>query len=199
MKKTICLIDGSGYIFRAFYALPMMNNPSGVPVNAVYGFTNMFLKLTSRIKCDYSLVLFDETTIKSAQECFDSLPLSLNKDEDYKEISEDDISQCTGRTPYCINISEFNSIHKDFLDMSSKGEEKVNSEKNRKRKKMLFKIALILLCLGSVFAASQFDIISETFTLTLYTTVLIASIIYLIWGKFKCHMNMKVKLCLKKD
>ena len=59
MKKTICLIDGSGYIFRAFYALPMMNNPSGVPVNAVYGFTNMFLKLTNSIKCDYSLVLFD--------------------------------------------------------------------------------------------------------------------------------------------
>ena len=59
MKKTICLIDGSGYIFRAFYALPMMTNPKGVPVNAVYGFTNMFLKLTNTIKCDYSLVLFD--------------------------------------------------------------------------------------------------------------------------------------------
>ncbi len=59
MKKTICLVDGSGYIFRAFYALPPMNNPQGIPVNAVYGFTNMFLKLTNNIKCDYSLVLFD--------------------------------------------------------------------------------------------------------------------------------------------
>lgn len=59
MKKTICLIDGSGYIFRAFYALPLMTDPKGIPVNAVYGFTNMFLKLTNSIKCDYSLVLFD--------------------------------------------------------------------------------------------------------------------------------------------
>ena len=59
MNKTICLIDGSGYIFRAFYALPMMTDPSGTPVNAVYGFTNMFLKLTNSIKCDYMLVLFD--------------------------------------------------------------------------------------------------------------------------------------------
>lgn len=36
-----------------------MTNPEDVPVNAVYGFTNMFLKLTSTIKCDYCLVLFD--------------------------------------------------------------------------------------------------------------------------------------------
>ena len=47
--KKICLIDGSGYIFRAFYGLPPLNAPDGTPVNAVYGFTNMFLKLTSKI------------------------------------------------------------------------------------------------------------------------------------------------------
>ena len=36
-----------------------MNNPEGLPVNAVYGFLNMFLSLTANIKCDYCLVLFD--------------------------------------------------------------------------------------------------------------------------------------------
>lgn len=59
MKKKVCLIDGSGYIFRAFYALPMMTSPQGVPVNAVLGFMNMFMRLTTKIKCDYCLVLFD--------------------------------------------------------------------------------------------------------------------------------------------
>lgn len=59
MSKKICLIDGSGYIFRAFYALPTMTSPDGTPVNAVYGFTNMFLKLTQKMQCDYCLVLFD--------------------------------------------------------------------------------------------------------------------------------------------
>lgn len=59
MTKTICLIDGSGYIFRAFYGLPMMTSPDGTPVNAVYGFTNMIMRLTKNIRCDYSLVLFD--------------------------------------------------------------------------------------------------------------------------------------------
>ena len=59
MKKKVCLIDGSGYIFRAFYALPMLTSPQGVPVNAVLGFMNMFMRLTAKIKCDYCLVLFD--------------------------------------------------------------------------------------------------------------------------------------------
>lgn len=57
--EKVCLIDGSGYIFRAFFASPMMTNPEGLPVNAVYGFLNMFLSLTQNIKCDYCLVLFD--------------------------------------------------------------------------------------------------------------------------------------------
>ena len=59
MKEKVCLIDGSGYIFRAFFASPRMTNPEGVPVNALYGFINMFLSLTANIKCDYCLVLFD--------------------------------------------------------------------------------------------------------------------------------------------
>ena len=59
MTKTVCLVDGSGYIFRAFYGIPSLTAPDGTPVNAVYGFTNMFLRLTQNIPCDYSLVLFD--------------------------------------------------------------------------------------------------------------------------------------------
>ena len=59
MSGKICLIDGSGYIFRAFYGLPPLTAPDGTPVNAVYGFTNMFLRLTTKIDCDYCLVLFD--------------------------------------------------------------------------------------------------------------------------------------------
>ena len=59
MAEKICLVDGSGYIFRAFYGLPPMTAPDGTPVNAVYGFTNMFMKLANKFDCDYNLVLFD--------------------------------------------------------------------------------------------------------------------------------------------
>ena len=55
----VCLIDGSGYIFRAFYALPNMTSPDGIPVNAVYGFVTMFMRLLKNIPCDYCVVLFD--------------------------------------------------------------------------------------------------------------------------------------------
>lgn len=55
----VCLIDGSGYIFRAFYALPNMTAPDGTPVNAVYGFVTMFMRLLQKIPCDYCVVLFD--------------------------------------------------------------------------------------------------------------------------------------------
>ena len=42
-ENNLILIDGSGYIFRAYYALPPMTNPEGIPINAVYGFMNMII------------------------------------------------------------------------------------------------------------------------------------------------------------
>ena len=41
----LILIDGSGFIFRAFHALPPMTRADGTPVNAVFGFSNMIAKL----------------------------------------------------------------------------------------------------------------------------------------------------------
>ncbi|MEE8371136.1 MAG: DNA polymerase I, partial [Sphingomonadales bacterium] len=41
----IYLIDGSGYIFRAYHALPAMSRSDGTPTNAVLGFSNMLYKL----------------------------------------------------------------------------------------------------------------------------------------------------------
>ncbi len=53
------LVDGSGFIFRAFHALPPMSNPAGVPVNAVYGFVNMLMKLLTDSDADHLAVIFD--------------------------------------------------------------------------------------------------------------------------------------------
>lgn len=60
MTSKLYLIDGSGFIFRAFHALPPLTRPDGVPVGAVYGFCNMLLKLLGQIqKSDHLAVIFD--------------------------------------------------------------------------------------------------------------------------------------------
>ena len=58
-KNRLILVDGSGYIFRAYYALPPMNRPDGTPVNAVFGFTNMLIKLIEDYGNEKLLVVFD--------------------------------------------------------------------------------------------------------------------------------------------
>ena len=53
------MIDGSGFIFRAFHKLPPLTRPDGTPVNAVLGFTNMLLKLMHDTDADHLAVIFD--------------------------------------------------------------------------------------------------------------------------------------------
>ncbi len=58
-KDTLYLIDGSGFIFRAFHALPPMTRGDGTHVNAVYGFCNMLNKLLGDLKAARIAVVFD--------------------------------------------------------------------------------------------------------------------------------------------
>ena len=55
----LTLIDGSGFIFRAFHALPPLRRPDGVPVGAVYGFCSMLFKTILENKTEALVVVFD--------------------------------------------------------------------------------------------------------------------------------------------
>ncbi|MEX0809777.1 MAG: DNA polymerase I [Dongiaceae bacterium] len=57
--KHIYLVDGSGYIFRAYHALPPLTRDDGTTVNAVLGFTSMLLKLVEDSDADHLAVIFD--------------------------------------------------------------------------------------------------------------------------------------------
>jgi hypothetical protein len=59
----IYLIDGSGYIFRAFHAMPPMTNPAGVPVNAVFGFTQMISRFLLDHRGSHIAVVFDASRL----------------------------------------------------------------------------------------------------------------------------------------
>ncbi len=55
----IHLIDGSGYVYRAFHALPGLHTSRGVPTNAVLGFANMLAKLLREEHPRHVAVVFD--------------------------------------------------------------------------------------------------------------------------------------------
>src|SRR3954471_16181375 len=57
--KTLLLVDGSSYLYRAFHALPDLRNTRGEPTGAIYGVINMLRKLHKDEPADYSAVVFD--------------------------------------------------------------------------------------------------------------------------------------------
>lgn len=58
-KKTIHLVDGSGYIYRAYHAIRHLSNSQGLPTNATFGFANMLLKLLNEHNPEYLAMAFD--------------------------------------------------------------------------------------------------------------------------------------------
>jgi len=69
-RKTLYLIDGSAYIYRAFFALPPLNNSRGMQTNAVYGFTTTLMKIIREHKPDGLGVVFDESGPTLRHEAF---------------------------------------------------------------------------------------------------------------------------------
>jgi DNA polymerase-1 len=59
--RHVYLIDGSGFIFRAYHALPPLTRSDGTPTSAVLGFSNMLAKLLSETDADHIAVVFDHS------------------------------------------------------------------------------------------------------------------------------------------
>lgn len=58
-RKKLYLIDGNSYIYRAYFAIPYLSNSKGLPTNAIYGFTNMLMKVIKEESPDYMAIAFD--------------------------------------------------------------------------------------------------------------------------------------------
>ncbi len=57
--RKLAIIDGSSYIYRAFYAIMGLTNSSGFPTGAIFGFNNMLKKVIQDIEPDLLVVAFD--------------------------------------------------------------------------------------------------------------------------------------------
>jgi DNA polymerase-1 len=58
-RSMLYLVDGSGYMFRAFHAIPPLNNSRGLPTNATFGFLRMLLKLLKDTRPSHLAMVFD--------------------------------------------------------------------------------------------------------------------------------------------
>ena len=67
----VYLIDGSGFIFRAYHALPPLTRSDGVPTSAVLGFSNMLAKLLSETDADHIAVVFDHSGSSFRNQLYD--------------------------------------------------------------------------------------------------------------------------------
>ncbi|MBI2990054.1 MAG: DNA polymerase I [Candidatus Magasanikbacteria bacterium] len=90
-KEIFVIIDGNAIIHRAYHALPPLTAKDGSPINAVYGFTAMLLKVLNEIKPNYLAVSFDvdggtfrddlykdykATRVRADQDLYDQIPLT---------------------------------------------------------------------------------------------------------------------------
>ncbi|MCC6931955.1 MAG: DNA polymerase I [Deltaproteobacteria bacterium] len=96
--STVYLVDGSGYIYRAFYAIAPLTNSSGLPTNALYGFARMVLKLLSSIKGEnkYIAVAFDTGQPTFRHKMY----------EDYKANRKESPDELIEQMPYFRKIVE---------------------------------------------------------------------------------------------
>ena len=68
---TLYIIDGHSYIYRAYYAIRNLSSSSGFPTNAIFGFTNMLLKIIREKTPDYLFVAFDSGKPTKRQDLYE--------------------------------------------------------------------------------------------------------------------------------
>lgn len=90
-EDELYLVDGSGFIFRAYYAMayggkggPVMTNTKGEPVNAVFIFTNMLIKLLKDYHAPYLAVIFDAARANFRNEIYAAY--KANRDETPEDL-----------------------------------------------------------------------------------------------------------------
>lgn len=93
-KPTLFLIDGNNYVFRAFYAISHLSNSKGFPTNAIFGFTNMLIKLLKEQKPKYIAVAFDVKGATFRHEAF----------KDYKATRKTTPEDLIPQIPYIKDI-----------------------------------------------------------------------------------------------
>jgi DNA polymerase-1 len=87
---NLYLIDGNSYVYRAYYAIKGLSNSKGLPTNAIYGFTNMLLKIMREKKPDGLAISFDSPVPTERHRIY----------EDYKAQRPEAPGELIGQIPH---------------------------------------------------------------------------------------------------
>lgn len=98
---TLYLIDGSSYIFRAFYAVRPLSNSKGLPTNALYGFTQMIMRLLKDEHPTHLAIIFDSKEPTEREEIY----------PEYKANRSEPPDDLVPQFPYFRQITEALDIH----------------------------------------------------------------------------------------
>ena len=71
VKRPLVLVDGSSYLYRAFFGLPPLTSPDGEPTGAIYGVANMLKKLMEEFTPEHVAVVFDASGKTFRDEIFE--------------------------------------------------------------------------------------------------------------------------------
>ena len=100
-KKTVYLIDGSSFLYRAYYGTRPLHTPQGVPVQAVYSFCRMIKKLVDRFSPEYIALVWDSKGKTTRHEMY----------PEYKATRQAPPSDLFMQKEYIIQFADFIGLH----------------------------------------------------------------------------------------
>src|SRR3989338_6657506 len=109
MPETIYLIDGTNYIFRAYYAIRHLSTSRGFPTNAIYGFTTMLLKLLREEKPTHLAIVFDSGKPSFREEIYPQYKAN-------REEPPDDLIQQFPHIPRVVRAMNIPTISMDGVE-----------------------------------------------------------------------------------
>jgi len=100
MKQDLLIIDGSSYIFRAYYGIRPLTTKNGIPTNATFGFVKMILKLITEFNPKYMAMVFDSPGKNFRHELY----------PEYKANRETPPEDLISQIPYIYRVTEVLNI-----------------------------------------------------------------------------------------
>ncbi len=113
MSKIFCIIDGTGQIYRSFYAIKELSTSKGFPTNAIYGFINILNKILKDIKPDYICTVFDSPKPNFRHKLYKEYKITRSKPPENLIVQIEKIKEITKNLG--INVLEIEGWEADDI------------------------------------------------------------------------------------